>query len=180
MHGSHEVVPRRARSVAITLVLSLLVLLSPAALAGTRGALKPGMPHGKAQWEVVHGARMHRGQLDAIAFAGAILLRWNGRTWRRVSLNGLPIGEGYLHGVTVRPDGQVWAIGARWSGPYGQHEPMALHLRDGTWHLMRMPDLDEDVDLMAVVSGPHATEWAVGRHGFSEGGRPFIMRSVGP
>jgi hypothetical protein len=70
--------------------------------------------------------------------------------------------ENDLFGVTTSSDGTTWTVGWAIHDKAGNHEPIILEGKNGTWSLVSSPSLKGDSGLSAITSIPGGGMWAVG------------------
>lgn len=88
-----------------------------------------------------------------------LAMRWTGATWQAVHVP--PGGKSAFAGVTVAPDGSVWAVGSADVGP------LAMRWTGSAWAEVPVPDADspdeqDGSSLQSVAFSSPTSGWAVG------------------
>lgn len=98
---------------------------------------------------------------DATSGGRALVLHWDGNSWRQVPIPALAQpGGALLFGVTAISPSNVWAVGYLVKpGP----STLVLHWDGQTWTRSVTPDPDSSGEILSGVAGTSATNvWAVG------------------
>ncbi|TJZ58735.1 hypothetical protein FCH28_00740 [Streptomyces piniterrae] len=99
----------------------------------------------------------------------ALLLHWDGTSWKRVDAPGPEVGHAWLGGITAFAADDVWAVGGSTSG--SAERPYALHWDGVKWSAADTPDV-ADGRLRAVGRAGDGELWAVG----GKGSAPVALR----
>ncbi|MEV0372839.1 hypothetical protein AB0I10_23950 [Streptomyces sp. NPDC050636] len=99
----------------------------------------------------------------------ALLLHWDGTTWKRVDVDGPAAGHAWLGGITAFAADDIWAVGGRTSG--SAERPYTVHWDGAKWSAAETPDV-ADGRLRAVGRAGGGELWAVG----GKGAAPVALR----
>jgi hypothetical protein len=97
-----------------------------------------------------------------------LLVRWDGRGWRRIAVQH-PGNQAELFDVEGVPGGGAWVVGTYGSGDPSQYRTLALRRREGTWRRVSSPNGAGRASwLTSVATADAGHAWAAGP---STGGR---------
>ncbi|MFG2827411.1 hypothetical protein ACGFWI_08110 [Streptomyces sp. NPDC048434] len=99
---------------------------------------------------------------DATSPQTALLLHWDGTSWKRVTVPGPQKSHNWLGGVTAFASDDIWAVGGSTSG--SADRPLAVHWNGTAWTAAKTPDV-ADGRLRAVGKAANGDLWAVGGKG---------------
>lgn len=94
---------------------------------------------------------------------GALALRWNGRSWGRVSSQS-PSSNAIFYGVATTSARQAWAVGC-FSRGEGSPKILIERWNGRTWRRTPAPSVPGGGDLFAVTAISARSAWAVGEAG---------------
>ncbi|WP_328733170.1 hypothetical protein OHT20_37905 [Streptomyces caniferus] len=106
---------------------------------------------------------------DATSPQTALLLHWNGASWKRVTAPGPQESHNWLGGVTAFAADDIWAVGGSTSG--STERPLAVHWNGTAWTAAKTPNV-ADGRLRAVGKTGTGELWAVG----GKGAAPVALR----
>ncbi|MEU6328604.1 hypothetical protein ABZ851_15210 [Streptomyces sp. NPDC047049] len=106
---------------------------------------------------------------DATSRQTALLLHWNGSSWKRVTVPGPQDTHNWLGGITAFAADDIWAVGGSTSG--STERPLAVHWNGTAWTAAKTPDV-ADGRLRAVGKAADGGLWAVG----GKGAAPVALR----
>ncbi len=100
----------------------------------------------------------------------ALILHWNGTTWKQQASAPIPFAEStQLFGVTVASTSNAWAVGSTIHNRIGVRAVIE-HWNGTTWKLMRTPKLaGAGAELLGVTAVSSRNVWAVGHYWHSGG-----------
>ncbi|MFE2158913.1 hypothetical protein ACFW9M_13915 [Streptomyces lydicus] len=99
----------------------------------------------------------------------ALLLHWDGSSWKRVTAPGPQGADAWLGGITALAADDIWAVGG--STDAGAERPLAVHWNGTAWTEAETPNVP-DGRLRAVGKAGDGTLWAVG----GKGAAPVALR----
>ncbi|WP_407285131.1 hypothetical protein [Streptomyces sp. BP-8] len=99
----------------------------------------------------------------------ALLLHWDGTSWKRVDGGAPPTGHAWLGGITAFAADDIWAVGGSTTG--SAERPYAVHWNGVKWSAAKTPDVP-DGRLRAVGRTGTGELWAVG----GKGAAPVALR----
>jgi hypothetical protein len=112
----------------------------------------------------------------------AVIVRWNGASWRRVDT---PLSEPDSHLLDISAWGrnEVWARGGVSPGLRDLGTQVLLRLNGGSWNVVSAPANPPDTDSWSGIgAAPDGSVWLVGStstRGQYPAGSPFVGRSCG-
>ncbi|MEU9484692.1 hypothetical protein AB0D83_13665 [Streptomyces decoyicus] len=106
---------------------------------------------------------------DAKSPQTALLLHWNGTSWKRVTAPGPEASHTWLGGITAFAADDIWAVGGSTSG--SAERPFAVHWNGTAWTTATTPNV-ADGRLRAVGKAGDGELWAVG----GKGAAPVALR----
>lgn len=106
---------------------------------------------------------------DATSRQTALLLHWNGSSWKRVTAPGPQGSDHWLGGITALAADDIWAVGGSASG--STERPLAVHWNGTAWTEAKTPNV-ADGRLRAVGKAGNGELWAVG----GKGAAPVALR----
>ncbi|WP_030796408.1 hypothetical protein [Streptomyces sp. NRRL S-337] len=92
----------------------------------------------------------------------ALLLHFDGTSWRRVTAPGPHTTHNWLGAITALSADDIWAVGGSTTG--STERPLALHWNGSTWTTAKTPDV-ADGRLRAVGRTGNGDLWALGGKG---------------
>jgi hypothetical protein len=138
-----------------------------------------GVPNG----ESVTGTLVDVGTTGDLDHSEALIMHWDGKTWRIVDSPGLGTGPTALLSIDGVAAGDIWAVGYHRTGAAGEAETMILHWDGKLWSRAPSPNEGNSASYLAGVTAIDANNvLAVGRY-FDQAPqdppaiyRPLIMR----
>ncbi|MGW7634743.1 hypothetical protein [Streptomyces decoyicus] len=106
---------------------------------------------------------------DAKSPQTALLLHWDGTSWKRVTVPGPEDSHTWLGGITAFAADDIWAVGGSTSG--SAERPFAAHWNGTAWTTATTPNVP-DGRLRAVGKAANGELWAVG----GKGAAPVALR----
>jgi hypothetical protein len=104
--------------------------------------------------------------------SGALILRWNGATWKQVALPRLGGGSSWLSAVAASSATNAWAVGA--IGGLN----LILHWNGRSWYRVPCPSPRRNYALVSVTVTRSGGAWAVGFSYSSDGPVDDILRWI--
>jgi hypothetical protein len=125
------------------------------------------VPNSRQVWAVGHS-----GPDDFETSGDPVAVRWDGRVWREVPIQ----GRGWLNAVSARATDDVWAVGGRDEAPDGAEEALfstvIWHWDGHQWEKVPSPSPANGAQLEDVTATSATDAWAVGHVGY---GRAFVQ-----
>ena len=109
--------------------------------------------HSRKSWAV--GYHRHDGRSEAL------VLRWNGKKWKKAKAPEWDSNDVVLTAVSVDPDGGTWVVGAAWDDKNKSHEAVAAWWDGRAWN--EIAGRAGGTELHDVVGSLDDDGWAVGR-----------------